>query len=230
VTTRGTSNDSAAELEAIRREYHQFRYHLPDALVEIEIETFQVVHFNHMAELLFGYTAADFAAGLSAGTLLAPEEISRVIGIIQRYTGESRTAGTRYERAGRQELYEVLMRRRDGSTFWAETQSSFMLDAAGVPVRMASLIRDVTGRKEAERERQRLLTELQDAVSNARQLRSLLVVCEGCRRIHDGLHGEWTDLDLYVKLSAGVKFEDVLCPECVANGPKAAPAGRGLAW
>jgi PAS domain S-box-containing protein len=215
LSVRGGNGDVGAEL---------------DALIEVEIATFQVVHFNHMAELLFGYTQADFAAGLSASALLAPEEISRVIGIIQRYTGESRATGRPYDRAGRQELYEVLMRRKDGSTFWAETQSSFLLDSGGIPVRMASLIRDVTGRKEAERERQRLLIELQDAVSNARQLRSLLAVCEGCRRIHDGIHGEWTDLDLYVKLSAGVKFEDVVCPDCAARETKAEPAGRGLAW
>ncbi len=230
MTLAGSNSDLAAEFDALRREYDQFRYHLPDALVEIDIATFQVVHFNHMAELLYGYSPADFAAGLSGSALLAPEEIARVIGIIQRYTGESRANRSPYERRGRQELYEVLMRRKDGSTFWAETQSSFMLDAARVPVRMASLIRDITGRKEAERERQRLLIELQDAVSNARQLRSLLVVCEGCRRIHDGLHGEWTDLDLYVKLNAGVKFEDVICPDCASGDPKAEPAGRGLAW
>ncbi len=217
-------------LAALQREYHEFRYHLPDALVEIDIATFQVAHFNHMAELLFGYTPADFEAGLSGSSLLAPEEISRVIGIIQRYTGESRATGKPYARAGRQELYEVLMRRKDGSTFWAETQSSFLLDGAGIPVRMASLIRDVTGRKEAERERQRILTELQDAVSNARQLRSLLPICEECRRIHDPLHGEWTELDLYVKLQAGVKFEQAMCPDCASTEKRAQPAGRGIAW
>ena len=222
--------DIEGALAALQHEYHEFRYYLPDALVEIDIATFQVAHFNNMAELLFGYSQADFDAGLSASTLLAPEEIARVIGIIQRYTGESRATGKPYARAGRQELYEVLMRRKDGTTFWAETQSSFLLDGAGIPVRMASLIRDVTGRKEAERERQRILTELQDAVSNARQLRSLLPICEGCRRIHDPLHGEWTPLDLYVKLQAGVKFEEALCPECAAGGKRAEPAGRGLAW
>lgn len=219
-----------AALEQLQREYHEFRYHLPDALVEIDIATFQVAHFNHMAELLFGYTQADFDVGLTAGALLAPEEIARVIAIIQRYTGESRATGQAYSRAGRQDLYEVLMKRKDGSMFWAETQSSFLLNGNGIPVRMASLIRDVTGRKETERERQRILTELQDAVSNARQLRSLLPVCEGCRRIHDPVHGEWTDLDLYVRLNAGVKFEDAQCPECAARDPKAAQTSRGIAW
>lgn len=217
-------------MDELQREYDEFRYHLPDALVEIDIATFRVVHFNHMAELVFGYTAEDFAAGLTASALLAPEEIGRAIGIIQRYTAESRASGTPYRRAGRQELYEMLMRRKDGSTFWAETQSSFQLDTNAIPARMASLIRDVTVRKAQERERQRLVIELQDAVSNARQLRSLMRVCEGCRRIHDGLHGDWTDLDVYVKLHAGVKFEDVLCPECASNKPRSEPAGRGLAW
>lgn len=219
-----------AALERLQREHDEFRYHLPDALVEIDIATFQVAHFNHMAELLFGYTQADFDAGITAGVLLAPEEIARVIGIIQRYTGESRATGQAYSRAGRQDLYEVLMKRKDGSTFWAETQSSFLLDTNGIPIRMASLIRDVTGRKESEKERQRILIELQDAVSNARQLRSLLPVCEGCRRIHDPLHGDWTDLDLYVKLNAGVKFEDSQCPECAAGERSTAPASRGIAW
>jgi PAS domain-containing protein len=53
--------------------------------------------------------------------------------------------------SGRQELYEFRMRRKDGTEFVAETQSSFVLDGRGRPVRMRSIVRDVTERREMER-------------------------------------------------------------------------------
>ncbi len=146
--------------EALRREYQDFRYYLPDALIEIDLQTLQVVSFNRQAELLFGYGQREAESGLTASHLIPPEEFTGIMSLLQEYVGESRASGSPYQRTGRNDIYEIRMRRRDGAEFWAETQTSFVLDGGGVPVRMLTIIRDITARREREAEHLRLIEDL----------------------------------------------------------------------
>jgi PAS domain S-box-containing protein len=141
------SGEFHPEYEALRREYNDFRYHLPDALLEIDLASFQVLYANRMAEIVLGVTAGDVEEGLNGSALVAPGEFPRMLETMQGYLGESRANGTPYTRSGTQDIHEFTLRRRDGSTFTAETQSSFILDAKGVPVRLLALIRDVSRRR-----------------------------------------------------------------------------------
>lgn len=206
-------DDSQAELQRVRAEFEDFRRHLPDALVEGDLTTQTVTFMNRMALILFGYSEADVAAGIPGGDLFAPAELKQAVALIQRYVAKSRETQTPYERSGLQELYEQELRRKDGATFWAETQTSFVLDERGVPQRMRTLIRDITARRKAEQERQRTLIELQDALTSLRQLRSLLPICGTCRRIRDA-SGEWQEIADYVRANAGISFASTTCSDC----------------
>lgn len=135
------------EYEALRREYNDFRYYLPDALVEIDLASLQVLYANRMAEIVLGVTQRDIEDGLNGSALIAPEDMPRMLEILNGYIGESRAADSRYTRTGKQDIHYVTMRRLDGNTFPGETQSSFVLDGNGVPVRMLSLIRDISHRR-----------------------------------------------------------------------------------
>lgn len=138
------------EYEALRREYNDFRYYLPDALIEVDLASFQVLYANRMAEIVLGVSANDVKAGLNGSSLIAAEDVPRLIETLSGYINESRAANSRYTRTGTQDILYVTMRRLDGTTFPAETQSSFVLDADGVPVRMLSLIRDLSQRQRRE--------------------------------------------------------------------------------
>lgn len=138
--------DFHPEYEALRREYNDFRYYLPDALIEVDLASFQVLYANRMAEIILGVTPDDVADGLNGSALIAPGEMPRMLEVLQSYISESRASNSPYTRTGKQEIHYVTMRRRDGSTFAGETQSSFVLDGQGVPVRMLTLIRDMSHR------------------------------------------------------------------------------------
>ena len=141
------SREFHPEYEALRREYQNFRYHLPDALLEIDLSSLQVLYINRQAEILFGFSQRDVELGLNGSALVAPDEMARTLTILQEYIGESRSNGTPYVRAGRQNVYEQLLKRKDGTTFWAESQSSMVLDANDVPVRMLTIVRDISARR-----------------------------------------------------------------------------------
>ena len=87
------SGEFHPEYEALRREYNDFRYHLPDALLEIDLASFQVLYANRMAEIVLGVTAGDVEEGLNGSALVAPGEFPRMLETMQGYLGESRANG-----------------------------------------------------------------------------------------------------------------------------------------
>jgi PAS domain S-box-containing protein len=137
-------------LQELRQQFNDFLYFLPDALLEVDLLAPRLTYMNRMAYIVFGYTEADFAAGIEISSLFAEGECERAVRIITGYVGDSLGRKAAYTRSGKQDLYEFLMRRKDGSVFHAETQTSFVLGEDRIPIRMRTLIRDVTARKQAE--------------------------------------------------------------------------------
>jgi two-component system cell cycle sensor histidine kinase/response regulator CckA len=135
------------ELAGLRKQFDNFRYFLPDALLEIDILTPRLTYMNRTAYILFGYTEEDLAKGIGIPHLFAEDEYERALEIATSYVAESQASGVAYVRSDKQELYEFLMRRKDGSVFHAETQTAFVLNEDGIPIKMRTFIRDVTDRK-----------------------------------------------------------------------------------
>ncbi len=141
-----------AEVSYLRRHLDEFLDLLPDALVEVDLRSQRVTLLNRMAQILFGYDREAVAAGLDSRLLFGEGEFDRARDLVRSFAARSLSTGEAYQRTGRQELHEFQLHRRDGSVFTAEAQSSFVLDDAGQPVRMRSIVRDVTPRKELERQ------------------------------------------------------------------------------
>ena len=142
---------SLREIDDLKAQLRELLDHLPDAFVETEIASQRVVYLNRMAQHLFGYDAQDVAEGIPGSALFAESELEEVQRALARYLAPSIEKGIRYVKSGRQELLEFQMRRKDGSIFAAETQSSFLLDPSGIPRKMRSIVRDVSARRELER-------------------------------------------------------------------------------
>lgn len=146
------------ELQSLRDQFNDFLYYLPEALLEIDIVAPNLTYMNRMAHILFGYSEEDFGRGsIDIPQLFAEQEFARAVALIKSYVAESRAQQQQYLRSGRQDIYEFLMRKKDGTVFPAETQTSFVLDKNGVPIAMRTLIRDVSERKQAEEARLRAL-------------------------------------------------------------------------
>jgi len=194
----------------IEREFSEFRWFLPDAFVEAELASLRVTYMNRMAFIVFGYTPADLAAGLTGAQLLAPREITRALEMIRERAATSRASGEPYERTGTQDLNEQLLLRKDGTAFWAETSSSFGLDQAGVPTLLRTLIRDISARRPTQTG-----DETPDAIEErpSERGRHLVAVCPGCQRLGDA-SGAWLDLHTYAHEVARARAYEPCCPDC----------------
>jgi len=123
-----------------------------DAIITID-ETGTIESVNPRAEQLFGYTAAEMT-GRNVSMLMPQPYRDQHDGYLERYrqTGEKRIIGI-----GR----EVVGLRRDGSTFPMDLSVAQM--KIGQRRMFTGVVRDITERRRAEEQRQRLLQELSAA-------------------------------------------------------------------
>jgi PAS domain S-box-containing protein len=72
---------------------------------------------------------------------------------------------------------------------------------------------DITERKRAEEERERLIEELQEALAKVKTLSGLLPICASCKRIRDD-RGYWQQIEAYIQEHSDAEFSHSVCPEC----------------
>jgi CheY-like chemotaxis protein len=102
---------------------------------------------------------------------------------------------------------ETVHRRKDGSTVTVD-YSRTMLPGYHVHVS-----RDISEKKKAEAERERLIKELQDALSQVKKLSGLLPICANCKKIRDDKNG-WAGIEDYISAHSEAGFTHGVCPDC----------------
>ena len=107
---------------------------------------------------------------------------------------------------------ELNARRKDGSVFPLEISSVVFSSPEG-EVRTCLILHDITQRKAAEAERERLIHELKDALSRVKTLTGLLPMCAACRKIRDK-EGAWHNLETYIREHTEADFSHGICQEC----------------
>lgn len=68
-------------------------------------------------------------------------------------------------------------------------------------------------RHRSDAEREKLITELQDALAQVRTLRGCLPICATCKKIRDD-KGYWTRIEQYIMDHTDADFTHGICPDC----------------
>lgn len=76
-----------------------------------------------------------------------------------------------------------------------------------------SVARDITARKEAEEERERLVRELRAALAEVRTLQEILPICSYCKKIRDD-ENYWQTVESYISRHTNTRFSHGICPSC----------------
>jgi PAS domain S-box-containing protein len=144
----------------------------------VVVEEGRCVYANHAFEQLSGYTFPELTALESLYELVEPDERDEA----------ERRARMRVERDMVDTTYAVRMRRRDGGTLTLEL-AGVPLEIPGPPTRhqLVVVVRDVTARRRAEAERERLLARsallaeasalFDQTLEEERTLRSIAELC-----------------------------------------------------
>ncbi len=95
-----------------------------------------------------------------------------------------------------------------------------IIEYTAVPIKMQGktftigIDRDVTERRRTEAEREKLIAELQSALSDVRTLSGLVPICANCKKIRDD-KGYWTQLERYIQERSAARFSHGICPDCI---------------
>ncbi|MEO8431498.1 MAG: PAS domain S-box protein [Acidobacteriota bacterium] len=101
---------------------------------------------------------------------------------------------------------------KDGSYRWFRWNAS--PDSAEKVI--YSVARDVTESKQAEEERERLVSELRAALAEVKTLREILPICSYCKKIRDD-NNYWHTVETYLSKHSLAKFSHGICPSCMAT-------------
>lgn len=170
-----------------------------DGIVVLD-EGGKVREANQRFALMLGYSMEEMGS-LSVGDweAVVPEES------LQEMITSVGTAG---------DHFETRHRRKDGSEYEVEISTNGAM--YGGKKYIFCVCRDITERKQAERERESLIRELQGAAAEIKALRGLVPVCCYCNKIRDD-KGSWENVDVYIARHSAVGVTHGICPECMSK-------------
>ena len=153
------------------------------------------------AERISGFTLAELE-GIDTFDFMHPDDragVQRVYSELLATPGGSGTVQYRY-------------RHKSGGWTWMEAIAINQL--ADPEVRgVVATSRDISERKRAEDERERLLAELREALAKVKTLSGLLPICAWCKSVR-GDQGYWEKIETYISNHTDASFTHGLCPGC----------------
>ena len=120
----------------------------------------------------------------------------------------------RRTRSGEKIFFETRRYTKDGRVLDIQLRTAMLKDDRGNHVASVVIHRDITPLKQAEREREKLIQDLQHALSRIKTLSGLLPICASCKRIRDD-QGYWNQIETYIQSHSAAEFSHGICPDCV---------------
>ncbi|MBN1424061.1 PAS domain S-box protein [Candidatus Fermentibacteria bacterium] len=190
--------------EALRGSEERFRDLVERARIGILIDdpkgTFR--YFNDTFAQMFGYSREEMSRQ-TIETIVHPRELDRVLTQHRRRV-QGMTPFSHYEFMGI---------RKDRLPIHLEVDAIELREGNKV-VGTRSYVWDISERKTAEQERERLIGELRTALAKVKTLSGLLPICSSCKRIRDDT-GYWEKVETYIHQRSEAEFTHGICPECM---------------
>jgi PAS domain S-box-containing protein len=176
-----------------------------DYLYAVQVQDGRALKTTHGSgcSVVTGYATEDFDADPTLWyRMIHEEDRERVL----RHVGQVLSGG-------QPPPFPHRIRHKDGSIRWVGVTLVPRFDEGRRVFAYDGLIKDITERKVIEEERERLILELQDALSKVKRLSGFLSICASCKKIRDH-KGCWNQIESYIHDHSEAEFSHGLCPEC----------------
>ena len=176
-------------------------------IVEISLAGIYIIqagifmYVNKKFAEIFGYSVEECLNKMHFQQTVHPEDLDLVREqISQRISGKVDSVN-----------YTFRGIRKDGKVIHVEIFGS-TIQLAGKPAVSGSIL-DITERKQMEKDRDKLIVDLQKSLSEVKTLREFLPICSHCRKIRDD-KGYWNQIESYIQEHSETEFSHGICPEC----------------
>jgi PAS domain-containing protein len=102
----------------------------------------------------------------------------------------------------------------DGSEAFIDIITSPVMDEKGKVIQVVHIARDITERKKAEKEKEKLIKELKTALEEIKTIKGIIPICMHCKGIRDD-KGAWKKLEEYVTEHSEAQFSHGICEACL---------------
>ena len=82
------------------------------------------------------------------------------------------------------------------------------------PIRSIGTIHDITDKKLASEEREKLINELKSSIAEVKTLRGILPICSYCKKVRDD-SGYWEQVDVYIHKHSDADISHSICQDCM---------------
>jgi PAS domain S-box-containing protein len=171
----------------------------PNALLLTRLKDGRVLEVNDQFVKISGFPAAEAIGRTTTELRLFADDAMR----------ETMTAPLRSGQ--RVQDMEIDYRHKSGDGFVGLLSAEVIL--LGDERVILSCVSDITERKRLELERERMIRELQQALSEIKVLSGLLPICASCKKIRDD-NGYWNQIEHYITEHSEADFTHGLCPDC----------------
>ncbi|MCJ7716584.1 MAG: hypothetical protein MUO54_08695, partial [Anaerolineales bacterium] len=79
--------------------------------------------------------------------------------------------------------------------------------------RHIAVVEDISERKQVEEQRNKLISDLEKALSEVKTLRGFFPICSYCKNIRND-KGYWDKIESYLHKHSNAEFSHGICPEC----------------
>lgn len=111
------------------------------------------------------------------------------------------------------EMVVGIVRPELGDMVWVLVNADPVSDAQGRLEQVIVTFVDISRSKLLEAEREELIVELRDALSEIKELRGFLPICSRCKKIRDD-SGYWQQVEEYIEDRTDARFSHSICPDC----------------
>jgi PAS domain S-box-containing protein len=114
-----------------------------------------------------------------------------------------------------QDLLRVTVKRKDGQEIQVETRWRIVWGEDDSLLGFQGVTRDITERMRLEADRENLIRDLTQALTEVKQLSGMLPICSQCKKVRDD-QGYWSQIETYLSQHTEATFTHGVCPECAA--------------
>lgn len=118
------------------------------------------------------------------------------------------------ERAGSVAFLHSRFKTSEGDLRHVEIHARILRNPQTRQIYYEGSVEDITERKSAEAEREKLIGELRNALGKVNALTGMLPICSSCKKIRDK-RGAWNLLETYIESHSQAHFTHSFCPDCV---------------